>query len=145
VAGRYRSDRRLEVTSRRRPVMSTIPAPAIAITSASDPERPLPETGVVTVGGTVLVAAATSTLAVRARTDPEGSVPVAVSVHDPAADIGTVTVSEKAPVASVVAVASRAGAQDDPIVIRTGEEGPKPSPETVTWPPAGGLASDTVR
>ena len=125
--------------------MSTIPTPAIAITSASDPDRLVLETGIVAVGGLVIVAAATLTLAVRASTDPDGSVPVAVSVHDPAADIGTVTLAEKAPVASVVAVASSAGAHDDPIVIRTAEDGPKPSPDTVTWPPAGGFASDTVR
>jgi hypothetical protein len=99
IDDRYRSDRDLLVTSMRMPVMSTIPAPAIAITSTSDPERPVSETGVVDVGGEVTPAtsetggvdvggevtpatspAATSMLAVRTRTDPDVSVPLALSV-----------------------------------------------------------------
>jgi len=124
--------------------MSTIPTPAIASTSASDGERPLPEIGVVAVGGLVIDTPTTWMLDVRARTEPDGSVPVAVSVHEPDAVPGTVTLAENVPFASVVAVASSAGSHADPIVIRTGEDGPKPSPVTTTEPPAGGFASDRV-
>ena len=91
--------------------MSTIPAPAIASTSASDPVRPVPETGVGTVGVTLI--AATSMLAVRTSTDPDASVPVALSVCGPDADAGIVTLPKNAPVASVSTVASSSGADED--------------------------------
>ena len=145
------------------PVMSTMPAPAIATTSASDPGRPGPGAGVGAGvggggeadgeaggeagvgGGDVPALAATSMFAVRTNTDPEASVPVAVSVYGPNADAGIVTLPESTPVSSVCTVASSCGAdEDDSIVTWTGENGTKPSAETVIWAPAAGFASETV-
>lgn len=105
--------------------MTTTPAPASA------------NRAVFVAGAAVTVIAFEST-----RTEPAGSVPVAVIVWAPDSVAGIVTLAERAPELSVVTVASRTGV--DAILIWTEDPGAKPVPDTVTCDPGSALPVETA-
>ena len=90
------------------PVIRMTPAPATAMTITSDPERPAATAGGAAEG--TMRIDPTLMFAVKTRTDPDASVPVALNVNVPDADVGIVTFAESAPVTSVSAVANSIGA-----------------------------------
>ena len=94
--------------------MMTIPAPPIARTIGSDPCRDVSGTADVDVAG-ACGAAATTTMLARTRTEPAGSVPVAMMLCSPVNEAGIVTSAVNAPALSVITVANRTGS--DSIVI----------------------------
>jgi hypothetical protein len=113
------------------------------MTITSDPERPAATAGGAAEG--TMRIDPTLMFAVKTRTDPDASVPVALNVNVPDADVGIVTFAESAPVTSVSAVANSIGADvTDSIVTWTGVEEAKPPAATVITVPAGGLAFETV-